>query len=76
VPAHQIDDGGLIQAKLRFNRLKGGAVLPSHFYDARDVGIGEGQRASGSVLLGMGHRARRYQFLTPAAPFAQFLMRS
>ena len=76
MPAHQIDDGGLIQAKLRFNRLEGGAVLPSHLHNARDVGIGEGQRAGGPALLGMGHRVRRYQFLTPAAPFAQFLMRS
>jgi hypothetical protein len=36
--AHQADDGGLIKPKLNGDGFKAGAVFPSHFNDARNVG--------------------------------------
>jgi hypothetical protein len=43
MPAHQVNDSGLIQAKLGFNRLKCRTVFPSHFDNARDAGIAQSQ---------------------------------
>jgi len=42
LPAHYLNDGGLIQAIVGFDGLKGRAILPGHLDDPVDVSACEG----------------------------------
>jgi hypothetical protein len=42
VLAHQVNNSGLIQAKLGLNCLKGRTVFPSHLDNARNGGVAQG----------------------------------
>jgi hypothetical protein len=53
--AHQIDDGGLIQAKLGLNCLKGRTIFPCHFDNARDGGIAQGRSIADAAMIRIGH---------------------
>ena len=54
MPSHQVNDSGLIQAKLGFNRLKGRTIFPRHLHNARDAALGQNQSIIGAEFSGIG----------------------
>ena len=51
VLTHQVDDSGLIQAKLGLDRLKGRTVFPRHLDNARDGGFAQSRIITDTAFI-------------------------